>query len=60
MRGLLMCSSALIALVWVGTPSFAQDNNDNMEKLGKMQPTGTEMSAFGFVDQKGGLCKPVA
>jgi glucose/arabinose dehydrogenase len=53
MRGLLMCSSALIALVWVGTPSFAQDNNDNMEKLGKMQPTGTEMSAFGFVDQKG-------
>jgi len=53
MRRLLMCSSALIALVWVGTPSFAQDNNDNMEKLGKMQPTGTEMSAFGFVDQKG-------
>jgi glucose/arabinose dehydrogenase len=48
-----MCSSALMALVWVGTPSFAQDNNDNMEKLGKMQPTGTEMSAFGFVDQKG-------
>jgi glucose/arabinose dehydrogenase len=53
MRRLLMCSSALIALVWVGIPSFAQDNKDNMEKLGKMQSTGTEMSAFGYVDQKG-------
>ena len=55
MRRLLMCSSALIALVWAGTPGFAQD--DNMEKLGKMQPTGTEMSAFGFVPQTGDYAK---
>ena len=52
MRRLLMCSSALIALVGLGASSFAQDK-DNMETLGKMQPTGTEMSAFGYVDQKG-------
>ena len=55
MRRLLMCSSALIALVFAGTPGFAQD--DNMEKLGKMQPTGTEMSAFGFVPQTGDYAK---
>ena len=55
MRRLLMCSSAVIALVWAGAPGFAQD--DNMEKLGKMQPTGTEMSAFSFVPQTGDYAK---
>jgi len=50
-----MCSSAVIALVWAATPGFAQD--DNMEKLGKMQPTGTEMSAFSFVPQTGDYAK---
>jgi glucose/arabinose dehydrogenase len=52
-----MCSSALVALGLAGTPCFAQDQKDNMETLGKMQPTGTEMSAFGYVDQKGDYAK---
>jgi len=57
MRRVLMFSSALIALVWAGTPSFAQDSQDNMEKLGKMQATGTEMSAFNVVPQTGDYAK---
>jgi glucose/arabinose dehydrogenase len=50
MRHLLMYPTAIAALVFAG--SLAQAD-DNMQKLGNMQATGTSMSAFGYVPQTG-------
>ncbi len=50
MRHLLLCSSALAALVWAGGSA---QSADNMSKLENMQATGTSMSAFGYVPQTG-------
>lgn len=50
MRRLLICSIATVALVCAGS---ATGQADNMQKLEKMQATGTSMAEFNYVPQTG-------
>jgi glucose/arabinose dehydrogenase len=50
MRRLLICSIATVVLVCAGSVT---GQADNMQKLEKMQATGTSMAEFGYVPQTG-------
>ena len=50
MRRLLICSIATVALVCAGSVT---GQADNMQKLEKMQATGTSMAEFNYVPQTG-------